>query len=88
MIRVFYADRFIKSAQETLDASLQNKLADFIALIQHNPFHPRLHTKALSGPLAGIYSFRINRDWRVLFKFLSPDEIQLIDIGHRKDIYR
>jgi len=87
MIRIAYADRFIKAAK-SLDISLQNKLADCIALMQTNPFHSGLHTKPLSGPLAGMYSFRINRDWRVLFKFASPDMIQLIDIGHRKDIYR
>ncbi len=53
-----------------------------------NPYHTQLHTKSLSGELAGIYSFRITRDLRVLFKFLSSDKIILIDVGDRKDIYR
>jgi len=66
----------------------QAKLASLLELLRENPFHSQLHTKHLSGKLSGVYSFRITRDWRVIFRFFSLQEIQLIDIGHRKDIYR
>lgn len=36
----------------------------------------------------GFYSFRITRDWRVIFQFENPEVIKLIEMGHRKDIYR
>lgn len=87
MITIVYGDSFLRSAQK-LPRAQQNKLAKLIEILQENPFHPQLHTKSLTGQLSGLYSFRITRDWRVIFQFLSPEGIYLLDIGHRKDIYR
>lgn len=87
MVRVLYSDRFLRSAK-ILPKTQQKKLAQLLEKVADNPFHGTLHTKPLSGTLAGLYSFRITRDWRVIFQFLSPDEISLIDVGHRRDIYR
>ncbi|MBI2635515.1 MAG: type II toxin-antitoxin system mRNA interferase toxin, RelE/StbE family [Parcubacteria group bacterium] len=53
-----------------------------------NPFHSSLHTKPLTGKLSGFYSFRLSRDYRVIFKIISSEEIYLIRVGHRRDIYR
>src|SRR3990167_8380347 len=55
---------------------------------QEKPFHQLLHAKSLTGSLAGFYSFRITRDWRVIFQFVNPQTIKLIEAAHRKDIYR
>ena len=87
MITIVYANPFLKTAKK-LPKSQQSKLAQLLKILQENPFDSKLHTKALSGPLTGFYSFRITRDWRVIFQFLTPDKIKLIEIGHRKDIYR
>jgi len=87
MITLVYGNHFLKSARK-LPKSQQKKLAKLLEIIQKNPFHSQLHTKLLTEKLAGLYSFRITRDWRVIFQFLSPDKIQLIDVAHRKDIYK
>lgn len=87
MIRIIYSNAFLKSARK-LPKKLKVKLAESITLLQINPFDPTLHTKYLSGQLAGLLSFRITRDWRVIFKFIEPDLVQLIGVANRKDIYR
>ena len=87
MVKVYYSDHFSRRIKK-LNEKQQTRLARLIVLLPGNPYHPQLHTKSLAGELAGIYSFRITRDLRALFKFLSPYEIMLIDIGNRKDIYR
>ena len=87
MISVIYGDRFLRSAQK-LTKKQQTKLANLLTILQQNPFNRSLHAKHLSGPLTGLFSFRITRDWRVIFQFFSSDEIKLIDIGHRREIYR
>jgi len=87
MIRIVYGGIFVKSARK-LPKKLKIKLASFITLLRENPFDPSLHTKYLSGKLTGLLSFRITRDWRVIFKFVEPDLIQLIGVANRKDIYR
>ena len=62
MISVVYTDFFLRSARK-LPKPQQNKLAQLLGTLQENPFHPKLHTKTLTGPLTGFYSFRITRDW-------------------------
>ena len=57
-------------------------------ILQNNPFHPLLHTKKLTGQLAGFFSFRITRDYRVIFEFSDPDTLRLIRAADRKEIYR
>lgn len=87
MIFVIYGGQFLKSAQR-LPLLQQKKLAKLISLLRENPFHPLLHTKPLTRELAGLYSFRITREWRVIFQFLESDYIRLLLVGHRRDIYK
>lgn len=56
-------------------------------ILVKNIFDSRLHTKKLKGfPEEHVYSFRITRSYRGIFR-LSDDNIILFAIGHRKDIY-
>lgn len=87
MARVYYSDHFKKQAKK-LTEKQQDKLARLVVLLKENPFNSRLKTKPLTGKFIGIYSFRIERNFRALFKFLSQSEILLFNVGHRKDIYR
>ncbi len=50
-------------------------------------FHPKLHTKKLKGfSNPYVYSFRITRGYRGLFR-MEAETVILFAIGHRKDIY-
>jgi addiction module RelE/StbE family toxin len=82
-----YSDQFFDQSKR-LPGSIQNKLARLLELLAKDPFHPLLHSKKLSGNLNQSYSFRITRDWRVIFYFENPETIKLLKVGNRKDIYR
>lgn len=82
-----YDRHFLKGVKK-LPLAQQKLLAKKISWLTKNPFDTRLHTKQLSSPLEGIYSFRISRDYRVLFRFIDPENIFLLATKHRKDIYR
>lgn len=86
-LHILYTKQFIKSSKK-LPKSQQEKLAVLLSIIQAQPFSPQLHTKPLTGKLVGFYSFRISREWRVIFQFLDPNTIKLLETAHRKDIYR
>lgn len=86
-MEILYHGNFLKSAAR-LPGKLQQKLGQLIELARENPFHPKLHTKHLGGELAGLLSFRITRDWRVMFQFISHGTIQLLRVANRKDSYR
>ena len=87
MTQIIYGNHFLKSAKK-LPKKQQEKLAEFLETLKENPFHKLLHTKPLVGQLTGFYSFRITRHWRVIFQFIALEKIKLIEVGHRKDIYR
>jgi len=87
MLKLVYTKRFLKSAKK-LPFYIQNNLSGKLETLQENPFHSFLHTKSLTGILSGFYSFRITRNWRVIFCFIEPKIIKLVEIAHRKDIYK
>jgi len=83
MLTLRYSKYFLSTVKK-LQNPQQGKLANLLEIMKENPFH----TKHLTGKLSGLYSFRITQDWRVIFQFLSPQEIQLVNVAHCKDIYR
>jgi mRNA-degrading endonuclease RelE of RelBE toxin-antitoxin system len=87
MIRIVYGSIFLKSLSK-LPLNIQKRTAKLLAVLQKNPFDPLLHTKKLSGKLAGFLSFRVTRNYRIVFKFTDSTTIQLIKAADRKDIYR
>jgi mRNA-degrading endonuclease YafQ of YafQ-DinJ toxin-antitoxin module len=66
MVILVYGKLFLKSAKQ-LPLLQQKKLAKLLSCFQKDPFNPLLHTKRLTGSLIGFLSFRITRDWRVMF---------------------
>lgn len=86
-MQIVYHSNFLKSAKK-LPETQQEKLSYLIETLQDNPYHPSLYTKHLAENLAGLLSFRITRDWRVIFQFFDQNTIQLLRVKHRKNIYR
>ena len=86
-MRVIVGSQFAKDAGH-LPEPVQKKLAILIVVCSNNPFDTRLHTKPLSGPMQGLFSFRVGRDYCALFRFVDPTTIFLSRVGSRKDIYR
>lgn len=60
-----------------------------IRYFKENPFSPSLNTHPLKEKLAGVYSFSVLPDLRVMFRFSKSDrsEVILYDIGPH-DIYK
>ncbi len=48
--------------------------------ISKNPFSKQLRTHKLTGTLKGLWAFSVDYDTRVIFSFLTDDEILLIDV--------
>lgn len=86
-IELVYTKSFLKAVKK-LPTAQQTKLAKLLEILQIQPYSPLLHTKPLTGQLTGFYSFRITREYRVIFQFLNPTKIKLIDTAHRKEIYQ
>lgn len=82
---VYYPSRFRKSLRK-YHASRRTITAR-IGLFLREPFHPSLKTHKLSGKLEGFWSFSVIYHLRILFEFIDPESVGLVDIGTH-EIYR
>jgi len=58
-----------------------------MGLFSKNLFNPKLRTHKLTGRLEGLWAFSVAYDCRVIFRFLTKDEVLLIDIGGHDEVY-
>lgn len=85
-MRIIYADEFTKQFAK-ISSGIQLLYRRQEIIFKRDWRDPRLHVKKLTGePLA--FSFRITRNYRVLFTFVEHDTALFATIAHRKDAYR
>ena len=87
MHSLLFGSEFLASVKK-LDAHLKERVQQQLELLQQDVFSAKLHTKPLHGKLAGFYSLRVGRDYRIIFQFRDGQEIVLLDIKPRDKIYR
>ena len=74
----------VKSLNRTVEKriklyGLQVKFYKALALFKENPRHPSLHTELLEPKSWGVYSFRIDRKYRVLF-YIKDKVVEITNI--------
>jgi mRNA-degrading endonuclease RelE of RelBE toxin-antitoxin system len=85
-MKIIYAEEFVKQFQK-LPPPIRRLYRQQEALFIRNWRDPRLHVKKLiDHPLP--FSFRITRNYRVLFVFINNDQVLFATIGNRKDVYK
>ena len=76
-----------KKTVATLPAKTRKILIEQEILLIQDIFHPKLHTKKLKIPGMVVFSLRITRNYRAIFR-IDGKYVMLSAIGHRKDIYQ
>ena len=71
-----------------LPVAIQRKLEKQSRIFTTNPFHPSLHTEKLQPKEKQYWSFRVDRSYRVLFRFNDRNQILLITVGTHDWVYR
>lgn len=84
-MKIIYAGEFVKAFKK-LPVNVQKLYRKQESIFQKNWKDPRLHTKKLIGH-ASPFSFRVTREYRVLFSFIDKDTVLMATIGHRSQIY-
>ncbi|MBF0519956.1 MAG: type II toxin-antitoxin system RelE/ParE family toxin [Nitrospirae bacterium] len=73
--------RRAKSDLRKLDRSIVDRVISKIESLNENPI-----ALSLTGTLKGCYKLPVGQ-WRVIYT-IENDDIIVLNIGHRKDIYR
>ena len=90
MIKLVWDNSFKRSYKKRVghNNQLKKKFWETLGLFTSNPFDTRLKTHKLTGKLDGLWSFTIDYDCRIIFKFLkTAGEVLLIDIGTHDEVY-
>jgi len=85
IVSIYYTSDFSK-AYKNLPHNIQDIVDRKDKFFRQDPFNPSLRTHKLHGPLAGLWSFWITRDYRVLFEFVKNGAL-FYDIGTH-EIYK
>lgn len=89
MIKLVWDEKFKRNASKLFkkDVNFKKKFIEKIKLFEIDPFNPLLKTHKLSGKLQEYWSFRVNYDIRLIFKFINENEVLLIEIGTHDEVY-
>jgi mRNA-degrading endonuclease YafQ of YafQ-DinJ toxin-antitoxin module len=68
------------------DLQLKKEFWEAMTLFGKEPFQPALKTHKLTGKLKGLWALTVSYDCRVIFTFLSRNEVVLIDIGSHDEV--
>jgi len=82
-----YEARAVKQIKK-LDPATRNLIKSWIEKNLLNTDNPRQHGKGLTGSLSQYWRYRVG-DYRILAEINDAEIIIIIvEIGHRRDIYR
>ena len=86
MYRVLFTEKSLNSLNK-LPRRFQSKGEELIGILSIDYRDNRLSTKKLKTKQS-LYSFRIGRNYRCIFEFADSSTIRILDVKHRKDIYK
>jgi len=71
-----------------LEKQIQKRAEKQIVIFRNNPFYPSLHTEKLVPKSKEVWSFRIDKKYRIVFRFINRDQIYFLTIGPHDWIYK
>lgn len=87
MIEVFYTPEFEKRYRE-LPLAVQKKAERREKIFRDNPYYSSLHTEKLQPLEKAYWSFRVDKVYRILFRFRDSQTVIFFTCGHHNWIYR
>ncbi|TSC94973.1 MAG: hypothetical protein Athens101410_692 [Parcubacteria group bacterium Athens1014_10] len=82
-MRIKVSPQFQKNYKK-LPNSIKEKAKKKETIFRNNPFDSQLKTHKLSGRHKDSWAFWVDYSYRIIFIFLSSEEILFLDIGSHK----
>ncbi len=87
MLQIIVTDEFSKR-YKLLPSIIQKKAEKQEKLFRQNPFYPSLHTEKLEPKGKQIWSFRVDKNYRVLFRFVEKHTVAFLTVGIHDWVYK
>jgi mRNA-degrading endonuclease YafQ of YafQ-DinJ toxin-antitoxin module len=85
-MKVAYTPKFLRLFKK-LPQGLQDEVIEKIELFKNVDNHQRLEVHKLKGRLNKFYGFSVNYRDRIVFEYMSDDEVALLAVGDH-EIYK
>ncbi len=85
MLELIYAPRFVRHFKR-LPKELQEETLEKLRLFKRSDNHALLKVHKLHGKFSACFSFSVNYKIRIVFEYVSKNEIALLTIGDH-DVY-
>ena len=86
-VRLIHVSSDFKKSFRRLPRHIQKFAIKKDRLFRQDAFTSSLRTHKLKGALDGYWSYSVNFEYRIMFRFISTDEVIYYDIGTH-EIYR
>lgn len=86
-MEIFFTKKF-EEEYDRLPKDIREKAQKQERLFQNNPHHPSLRTEKLSPKWKEVWSFRIDKNYRIVFRFLGKDKVLFLNAGTHDWIYK
>lgn len=87
MWQILVTQEFEKRFQ-LLPIEVQSKAIKQEKLFCQNPFHPSLNTEKLEPKNKQVWSVRIDKKYRIIFRFLKDNKVLFLTAGSHDWIYK
>lgn len=86
-MRIVTAAEFDKR-YEKLPLAIQKKAEKQEKIFRKNPFHPSLHTEKLEPKNKELWSIRVDKSYRIIFRFVEGNTVLFLTVGPHDWIYK
>ncbi|OGZ78195.1 MAG: hypothetical protein A2528_03835 [Candidatus Staskawiczbacteria bacterium RIFOXYD2_FULL_37_9] len=86
-MEIFTTEDFEKD-YSSLPKEIQKKAKRQENIFKNNPFYPSLRTEKLTPKSREAWSFRVDKKYRIIFRFLGENKIVFIAIGPHDWVYK
>jgi toxin HigB-1 len=86
-MRIVTAEEFDKRYSK-LPVSIQKKAEKQEKIFRSNPFHPSLHTEKLEPKNKELWSIRVDKSYRIIFRFVDGNTVLFLTVGPHDWIYK
>ncbi len=86
-MRIITAAEFDKR-YERLPVSIQKKAEKQEKIFRKNPFYPSLHTEKLEPKNKELWGIRVDKSYRIIFRFVDGNTVLFLTVGPHDWIYK
>ncbi|MEK7193501.1 MAG: type II toxin-antitoxin system RelE/ParE family toxin [Patescibacteria group bacterium] len=87
MLEIFATNEF-EERYRKLPVIVRKKAEKQEILFRENPFYPSLHTEKLEPKGKQVWSFRVDKKYRIFFRFLEENKVLFLTVGPHDWIYK